>query len=199
MKLASCTDIPIFFYRQKLQYFTALYLLKSRYQLGLQEPVSICYASIDRIPAFHSALSTVAREKVYLDIIEAPPVENVVEFQTKIIHNNWPAFYAVAGERVVGWVDIHRLEAPRRSHRGNLGMGLIPEARRQGLGSRLLQAALDHAVKIGLEKIELTVYTSNLPALGLYKKFGFEPEGLLRSYRRVDGFDFDGLLMAKFL
>jgi ribosomal protein S18 acetylase RimI-like enzyme len=78
-------------------------------------------------------------------------------------------------------------------------MGLLSEFRGQGLGSKLLSAVLARAKTFGLEKVELHVYTSNTPAIALYEKFGFEREGLLRKYRKLDGQHFDCLAMAKFL
>jgi ribosomal protein S18 acetylase RimI-like enzyme len=82
---------------------------------------------------------------------------------------------------------------PRQGHRGGLGMGLIPEFRGQSLGSQLLLAVLDHSKRFGLDKVELHVYTSNVAAIALYKKFGFEQEGLIKKYRKVDGQYFDYL------
>lgn len=67
-------------------------------------------------------------------------------------------------------------------------MGLISEYRERGLGSRLLSAVIDHSKSFGLEKIELSVYTSNKSAIALYKKF-----------RKLDGQYFDCLAMGKFL
>lgn len=77
-------------------------------------------------------------------------------------------------------------------------MGLVPEFRNLGIGSKLLSATLEHAKIFGLEKVELDVYTSNFKAIALYKKFGFEQEGLIRKYRKLDGRYFDCLTMAKF-
>ncbi|MBP9708242.1 MAG: GNAT family N-acetyltransferase [Oligoflexales bacterium] len=76
---------------------------------------------------------------------------------------------------------------------------MFPDFRGLGLGSKLLASVLDHAKKFGLEKVELHVYTSNLPAVALYKKFGFEQEGLIKKYRKLDGEYFDCLAMGKFL
>ena len=66
---------------------------------------------------------------------------------------------------------------PRQSHRG--GLGILPEYRGLGIGSRLLEKVIEKAKEFGLEKIELHVYTSNKPAVALYRKFGFEEEGLI--------------------
>lgn len=157
------------------------------------------YASIDLIPSFHRALGAVARERIFLEMIEAPPLARVAIHQSELITRNGPVYYAVEGNRVVGWVDISPKESPRQAHRGTLGMGLVEEFRGQGLGSKLLKEVLAHAKRFGLEKVELQVYSNNQPAIALYRKFGFEDEGLLRHYRKLDGIYFDCLTMAKFL
>lgn len=160
--------------------------------------VMIVYPSEKYFRSFHDSLSIVARERVYIEMIEAPPLERVITFQSGLIAKNGPVYYALRGERVVGWCDVFPEENPRQSHRGGLGMGIIPEYRGRGIGSQLLSTTLDHAEKFGLEKVELNVYTSNTAAVALYKKFGFEEEGLIKKYRKLDGRYFDCIAMAKF-
>jgi RimJ/RimL family protein N-acetyltransferase len=164
-----------------------------------ETPVHVQYASIDLIPSFHRALSVVAKERVYIEMVDAPPLAKVAGFQSELITKKGPVYYAVSGGQVVGWADVFPKENPRLSHRGGLGMGLIPEFRRMGLGSKLLKEVLKHSKKFGLEKVELQVYTTNTPAIALYRKFGFEDEGLIKKYRKLDGKYFDCLSMAKFL
>jgi putative acetyltransferase len=161
--------------------------------------ILITYPTEKYFRSFHEALGIVARERVYLEMIEAPPLEKVTAVQRGLIGKNGPVYYALDGERVVGWCDIFPEENPRQSHRGGLGMGIIPEFRGRGIGSKLLSATLDHAKKFGLEKVELNVYTSNTLAVALYKKFGFKEEGLIKNYRKLDGCYFDSLAMAKFV
>lgn len=161
--------------------------------------VKIVYPSEQYFKSFHEALSMVANERIYIEMIEAPPIDKVVGFQEKLISKNGPVYYAIEGDRVVGWCDVFPLENPRLSHRGGLGMGLLTEYRGKGLGSKLLTAVLDHSKRFGLEKVELQVYTSNAPAIALYKKCGFEEEGRIRKYRKLDNQYFDCLMMGKFL
>lgn len=161
--------------------------------------ISIIYPTQDLIPSFHACLDAVAKEKVYLEMTEAPPLEKVVEFQSSHIASNGPVYYAVENGKVVGWCDVFPEENPRQNHRGGMGMGILPEHRGQGIGRKLVLAVLDHCKRIGLEKVELHVYTTNLPAIALYKKLGFEQEGLIKKYRKVDGQYFDCLAMGKFL
>ena len=49
---------------------------------------------------------------------------------------------------------------------------------------------------MGLEKIELSVYCSNVAAINLYRNLGFEEEGRKKRGRLVDGSYDDVLLMA---
>jgi RimJ/RimL family protein N-acetyltransferase len=161
--------------------------------------IEIIYPSEKYFKSFHEALSIVAKERIYIEMIEAPPLEKVSSFQKSLISKDGPVYYAINNDQVVGWCDVFPEENPRQNHRGGLGMGLLPEFRGQGLGSKLLSSVLDHSKRFGLEKVELNVYTSNTAAVALYKKFGFEQEGLIKKYRKLDGQYFDCLAMGKFL
>lgn len=161
--------------------------------------VKIVYPSEQYFKGFHEALSSVAKERIHIEMIEAPPFEKVAKFQRELIEKNGPAYYAIQGEQVVGWCDVFPYDNPRQSHRGALGMGLLPEYRGKGIGSALVNEVLNHSKRFGLEKVELHVYTSNESAIALYKKFQFEPEGLIKKYRKLDGEYFDCLVMGKFL
>jgi ribosomal protein S18 acetylase RimI-like enzyme len=161
--------------------------------------VEIIYPSEHYLKSFHEALSVVANERIYIEMIEPPSLVEVSNFQNELILKNAPVYYAIQNEKVVGWCDVFPMSNPRQSHRGGLGMGLIPEFRGQGIGSRLLSAVLHHAKAYGLEKLELHVYTTNTAAVALYKKFGFEQEGLIQKYRKLDDQYFDCLLMSKFI
>ncbi len=160
--------------------------------------ISIIYAEEKYFKSFHSALDKVAKEKVYIEMIEAFPLQQIIDFQKSLITNYWPNYYAIETDEVVGWADIHISSNPRLSHRGYLGMGVLKSHRKKGLGTALLNAVLEHAQKIGLEKVELNVYPDNLGAIALYKKFGFLETGCIKHYRKLEGHYFDCLLMEKF-
>ena len=159
----------------------------------------IIYADKKYFLSFYETLSIVAKERIYIEMIEAPPFADVCAFQSGLVEKNGPIYYAVQDDRVVGWCDVFPNENIRQSHRGSLGMGLLPEFRGQRLGYQLLSKVVEHAKLFGLEKIELNVYTSNVNAIALYRKSGFVEEGLIKHYRKLDGQYFDCLTMAKFL
>lgn len=161
--------------------------------------VQIIRARAELIPSFRECLDSVAREKIFIDLTEAPPLEGVHGFQMALISSGAPVTYAVDRDRVIGWCDIIPEKHTRHCHRGRLGMGLLKDFRGQGIGGLLLSSTIEMAKLFGLEKIELNVYSSNEFAIRLYKKFGFSEEGLIRHYRKLDGQYFDSVAMAKFL
>jgi putative acetyltransferase len=81
---------------------------------------------------------------------------------------------------------------------GQIGMGVRDDWQGKGVGSALVQAAVELAEKwLNLTRLELEVYTDNEPALRLYKKFGFCIEGTLRRFAFRDGQFADVYVMAR--
>jgi len=100
---------------------------------------------------------------------------------------------------VVGNAGLHtNLKTPRRMHAASIGMGVMAAHQRKGVGSKLLGALLDLADNwYGLARVELSVYTDNIAAIALYKKFGFEMEGTFRKYSLRAGELTDCYTMAR--
>ncbi len=63
-----------------------------------------------------------------------------------------------------------------------LNLAVLPKARRQGGGSRLLKQVLLEVADRGAERIYLEVRESNVAALRLYARFGFQPVGRRLEY-----------------
>ena len=78
-----------------------------------------------------------------------------------------------------------------------LTLAVSPDARRQGLGRRLVEAGLANVEAAGAARVFLEVADDNVGALALYARCGFEPAGRRRSYyARSDGSRRDALLLA---
>lgn len=160
----------------------------------------IIYANEKNIESLCKAVATVASERRYLATIEGFPIESVRNFVSLILENNLAQFYCVVGDEVVGWCDIIPKNIEGMKHIGILGMGLLKEYRGKGIGQQLLEKAIEHAaLHNGVEKVELEVYASNEAAINLYKKMGFEIEGLRVMARKLDGYYDDIMLMGKLL
>ena len=76
----------------------------------------------------------------------------------------------------------------RMRHVGSIGMAVSDDWQGKGVGTALMEAALDLADNwLNLARIELTVYADNAPAIALYEKFGFEVEDTHRRFAFRDG------------
>jgi len=80
---------------------------------------------------------------------------------------------------------------------GHLGMLVDERWRGCGVGSTLMEGCINWAKENGAHKVSLEVWPHNIAAIGLYRKFGFEQEGLQRRhYRRRSGQLWDAITMG---
>lgn len=61
-------------------------------------------------------------------------------------------------------------------------VAVLPEFRKQGVGSRLIEAVIKRAAELGLSILTLEVRRSNISAQMLYSKYGFEVIGERKRY-----------------
>lgn len=80
-------------------------------------------------------------------------------------------------------------------------IGVMPEARRSGIGRRLLAHCLARAKRAGAERLMLEVEADNAPALAFYRDAGFAETGRRSRYYRSPstGIARDALVLAKSL
>jgi RimJ/RimL family protein N-acetyltransferase len=98
-----------------------------------------------------------------------------------------------------GELNLRRGSRAAFRHSAVLGISVAREWRNKGIGSVLMQCAIEWARTEGdLRRIELYVFATNAPAIRLYERFGFMIEGRRKGAVRV-GDDFvDDMLMAYF-
>ncbi|MDH4021547.1 MAG: ribosomal protein S18-alanine N-acetyltransferase [Gammaproteobacteria bacterium] len=77
-----------------------------------------------------------------------------------------------------------------------LNLALSESARGMGHGRRLLEYLMELARLAGAEGMYLEVRPSNLPALALYEKHGFEVVGRRRGYYRARGGTEDAVVLV---
>lgn len=150
----------------------------------------------EHLDGFRAALDSVAREHLYLALLEAPEAAAVREFVLGNLRAGHPQFVALVDDAVVGWCDVLPGTRPVFRHSGVLGMGVVRAWRRRGIGWDLMTATIAAAQARGLTRIELTVRADNRPARRLYERFRFAVEGRLRHHMWVDGEYHDSYLMA---
>jgi len=102
--------------------------------------------------------------------------------------------------KIIGNLGFTGSTLKRYCHQGEFGMSVLKEYWGQGIGSLLLDALLEWAKDRDITRISLRVDTENTKAIGLYQKFGFTKEGILRRKKRLpDGEYRDEMVMARLL
>jgi RimJ/RimL family protein N-acetyltransferase len=97
---------------------------------------------------------------------------------------------------LVGRLSVGRDPHPASTHVADVGLMVAQVARRQGVGTALMEAAVEWARQAGVRKLELHVFPWNDAALALYEAFGFEREGYRKRHYRRGGEFVDAILMA---
>lgn len=103
-------------------------------------------------------------------------------------------FGAFLNGELVGLLTLARETAPILAHKVNVfGVSVAPQARRQGCGDALLQAALAHARQwVGVTSLHLAVIETQGAAHKLYERHGFRVWG-----RQPDAVRRDGRVLAE--
>ena len=76
-----------------------------------------------------------------------------------------------------------------------LSIGVTPDRQRQGVGKWLLQRFFDYGASRNMAKAVLEVAEDNLPALALYRNFGFAEFGRRKDYYKQGNQKIDAIMM----
>jgi ribosomal protein S18 acetylase RimI-like enzyme len=147
----------------------------------------------DDAPAMARLFAAVAEER---DRIGTEPPVDIDERAEQFARSADASLVAEAGGRIVGTVNVE----VGRFGAGDVGMLVDAAWRGRGVGSGLLEGAIEWARGRGLHKLCLEVFPTNAPAIALYRKCGFVEEGRrTKQYRRTSGELWDALAMGLLL
>jgi RimJ/RimL family protein N-acetyltransferase len=170
-------------------------------QLKNNETISI------RICKTEDAENLIKTVKTYLADSEYIP-KNSTEFnvtleqekswiKTFLDNENSLLLVAVNGNQIIGNLGLTGGSREAMKHTAVVGMGILKEWRNVGVGTELMKAAIDWAKSNPiLELIHLQVYTENKCGISLYKKIGFEENGMLKNYFKQNDTYYDMLTMS---
>ena len=89
-------------------------------------------------------------------------------------------------DRIAGFVVAHPI---RRKYGRILTLDIVPQARRSGLATQLMNACEDRLRSLGCNEVYLETAVDNEPALRLYRKLGYEVLRTLPEYYSSHGLD----------
>jgi len=111
---------------------------------------------------------------------------------------NWRrTFVAFDVDRIVGHSELVGPQHWTERHRIELSLGVLRSHRRQGLGTRLMEAALLWSrEQAEIDWVDLGVFTSNSVAIALYESLGFTEVGRTPDRYRVRSTSLDEIAMT---
>lgn len=100
-----------------------------------------------------------------------------------------PMYVAEVDGYVVGWVTLTEFRAGREGFRFTSEISYYLDSRfhRQGIGSMLMQRAIEAAREIGFRSLIAVVFDTNISSRKLVKKYGFRLWGHMPDAVDIDG------------
>ena len=110
------------------------------------------------------------------------------------------AMLVAAGEgRLVAVGNFERGGVRRTRHVAAVGLAVLKGYQGRGIGRAMMLALEATARDLGVTRLELSVRAGHDIAIGLYRRLGFQEEGVKRHAVRLDDGYRDEILMAKLL
>lgn len=170
-------------------------------KLKNQKTVIIRQAEIDDAEKLLNCIKTYVPQSDYIPKLEQEiklSIEQKKEWINYFLTNeNSLLLITEFEDEIIGNIDLTGNRRKIMEHTAVIGMGMLKEWRNYGLGTALLKLAIEWAKENSiLELLWLQVYTDNELGLGLYKKFGFEENGIMKNFFKQDGKYYDNLTMT---
>jgi len=105
-------------------------------------------------------------------------------------------FVATVDGDVVGWAHLDLPQVDKLQSTAQLTVGVRGAYQDNGIGSRLLERALDWAEANGYRKVYNSVPTTNDEAIVFLEDHGWETEGIRKDHYTIDGDHVDEVMLA---
>ncbi|SFQ53775.1 GNAT family N-acetyltransferase [Flavobacterium akiainvivens] len=120
---------------------------------------------------------------LYIDEYKNGEAEERTLIERYLNEQNSMLLVAEHNGRLIGNLDLTGNQRRKMFHTAMLGMGIAYDWQGKGVGSLLMQAAVNWASKNEhLKIIWLEVYHTNIAGLKLYEKYGFEQCGIMKNF-----------------
>ncbi len=104
---------------------------------------------------------------------------------------------AEVDDQLVGHITVVGGNTNRIKHRAHIVVGILERFSGQGIGRKLFEQVERWRETTCVTRLELTVMANNERAIGLYKKVGFQVEGIKEHSIKINNEYIDESYMAK--
>ncbi|RQH03569.1 GNAT family N-acetyltransferase [Natrarchaeobius oligotrophus] len=159
--------------------------------------VTIRPARQEDLTGIVGAIRRVVEEMTY---IEAESVADALDHEDVLLrHNDLESrmfFVATVDGDVVGWAHLHVPKLEKLSHTTELTVGVLEVYRGVGIGTELLERALEWARSSGQEKVYQSVPSTNEGAIAFFEDRGWTIEASRENHYKLDDEYIDEVMMA---
>ena len=170
--------------------------------------VTIQYANIEKDysgDTYEKILKWLQKVDKYL-LITVSSIENIEERKKNFLSRiNFKDYFLLIakfkGEIIAQAILEIKSKFKKTSHKAGIGISIHPDFHDLGLGTKMIQCLEEKAKKLGVLKIEMSVYESNERASYVYiNKLGYKREGCrINSILLEDGSFSNEIILGKFL
>lgn len=165
--------------------------------------MKIKHATVDDAEALAHLILQVEKEAEFM-LFEAgertlDPDQQRGQIEAMQNEENSTILVAEAEGKLVGYLVARGGRARRNKHTVYIVIGVLTSHRGKGVGTLLFTELERWARTKGIHRLELTVVADNQRAVSLYRKMGFEQEGIKRHSLLINGKYVDEYYMAKLL
>jgi len=141
------------------------------------------------LPAINEIYNQAVRERFCTAHLKE--MEIAVRERWFALHNNaaYPVFVAVTDRDILGWISLSAYREDRQalSHVAEVSYYVHELERGKGVGSSMLQHAIQSAPDYGFSVLIAILLSRNPSSIRLLDKFGFEEWGRMPAIARIDG------------
>jgi len=151
----------------------------------------ITLADYDAIAALEARLFATALDQARLRGLQSNPV--FCGFVDLVPDQDQPQ--SISADDFASYLNGYLLATMIDGEAEILSIGVTPDRQRQGVGKRLLQHFFEHGTSQKMARVVLEVAEDNVPALGLYRDFGFVEFGRRKGYYKQGNWKIDAIMM----
>jgi ribosomal protein S18 acetylase RimI-like enzyme len=170
------------------------------FELETGEEINIRYPKMSDLPKLLNYINELIEEDSYLILNKKLSLQEERDYLKQVLKEvkgkERVFLFALFKNKIVGTCEIRKMKG-RKSRVGELGISVKKEYRRKGIGKRLLKTAFSEAENIGINLLQLSVFSNNKAAISFYKKEGFEECGRIPKALKFKDELVDEILMYK--
>ena len=151
----------------------------------------IAPADCDAIAALEARLFATALDQARLMALQANPV--FCGFVNLVTDQDQPQ--SISADDLASQLNGYLLATMIDDEAEILSIGVTPDRQRQGVGKRLLQRFFEHGTSQNMARVVLEVAEDNVPAVKLYRDFGFVEFARRKGYYKQGNRKIDAIMM----